>query len=511
MKFNIPNTKSVATVMIVSFLILAFASTPARAQTRVSIGVTETIETYNPYGDSVSLLYSIWCQVYGCLGTYDLEKGEYIGLLAERWEVKDPKTWLFYLRRDAQFHDGRPVTAADVVHSFNRIRTDPESKQKAIIAPVAKVEAVDDHTVKITTKRPTAPLLIYLFGTVSITSKAIFDQHGKELADRKYPFGSGPYKLKELLPGQRLVIAKNPDYPGMRQAPDEVIFRIMREPEQRVTALLNNEIQIAQFIPPHLRERVEKNPNTKVVSVDAVEPMFLAMSPKFKPWDNKLLRQAVCYAIDRDTIIGTLLRGQATRLDGPTGPGTYGYDPNLQPRYTYSPEKARELVKQAGFPNGVDVDFYTPVGRYTLDKQIAEAMVPMLRAVGIRAKLHTPEWGILWANVQAGKVPFYYMGRGTVVDPSRYLAQYFGAVEIGGSPRIGYSNPKLDELLALEQQTFDPAKRKKLLSEAMSLITEEAPACFVWTHKLHYGVSKKIDFKPLPTGYIFPEKIRVKP
>ena len=189
------------------------------------------------------------------------------------------------------------------------------------------------------------------------------------------------------------------------------------------------------------------------------------------------MRQAVAYAIDRDTIIATLLKGEAARLDGPVGPGQYGHNPNLRPKYEYDPAKARKLVAEAGFPNGVDVDFYTPVGRYTLDKQIAEAIVPMLHAAGIRAKLLTPEWATLWANVQTGKVPFYYMGRGAVVDPSAALSQYF---ETGGSPRIGYSNPKLDELLALERQTFDPAKRKKALSDAMSLITEEAPAHFLW-------------------------------
>jgi peptide/nickel transport system substrate-binding protein len=234
--------------------------------------------------------------------------------------------------------------------------------------------------------------------------------------------------------------------------------------------------------------------------------MFLAMSPKFKPWDNKLLRQAVAYAIDRDTIIATLLKGEATRLDGPIGLGQYGYHPNLKPRYEYSPEKARQLVKQAGFADGVDVDFYTPVGRYTLDKQISEAIVPMLHAIGIRAKLQTPEWATLWANVQAGKVPFYYMGRGSVVDPSVALSQYF---ETGGSPRIGYSNPKLDELLGLERRTFDPAKRKKALSDAMSLITDEAPAHFLWRHQLLYGIAKNVDFKPTPSGRMFGEAIKV--
>ncbi len=322
--------------------------------------------------------------------------------------------------------------------------------------------------------------------------------------------GAGPYKLKELVPGQRLVITKNLDYPGMRerrQLPDEVIFRVMRETEQRVTALLNGEIQIAQFIPPHLVARIEKNPNTKVVATESVEIMFLAMSPKFKPWDNKLLRKAVAYAIDRNKIIGTLLQGRATRLDGPLGPGQYGYDPNLEPKYKYDPEKARKLVNQAGFPNGVDVDFYTPVNRYTLDKQVAEAIVPMLRAVGIRAKLQTPEWGTLWSKVQKGKIPFYYMGRGNVIDPGRPIAQYF---ETANSPRIGYSNPKVDKLISLQRQTFDSVKRKKILSEAMSIITDEAPAHFLWRHQMLYGVSKKVEFKPRPDTRVYvDETIRV--
>jgi peptide/nickel transport system substrate-binding protein len=280
----------------------------------------------------------------------------------------------------------------------------------------------------------------------------------------------------------------------------------MREPEQRVTALLNGEIQIAQFIPPHLRERVERHPATKIVPVDSLEIMFLAMSPKFKPWDNKLLRQAVGYAIDRDAIISTLLKGEATRLDGPIGAGQYGYDANPRPKYQYDPEKARQLVKEAGFANGVDVELSTPVGRYTLDKQITEAMVPMLNAVGIRTKLLTPDWATLWANVQTGKVPFYYMGRGGIIDPSPALSQYF---ETGGSPRIGYSNPALDKLLVQERETFDAAKRKKILSEAMSLITDDAPAQFLWRHQLLDGASKKIEYQPRPDLRLYGMNIKV--
>jgi len=496
--------------LLVIFLVPAALRHSRAAETRISIGVTETMDTFNPYADSVSLMYSVWCQVLGCLGTYDFDKGQHVGLVLESWEVKDPNNWIFHVRKGLKFHNGTPVTARDIVHSMGRTRSDPQSKQTQNISAVASEKALNDYTVQVTTKIPTAPLLDYLFDRIIITSKDLYDKYGAEVADKQYPFGAGPYKFRELIPGQRLVIGKDKSHPMWKQypqAPDEIVFRIMREPEQRVTALLNNEIQIAQFVPPHLRERVERSPNHKIVKFHTAELMFLAMMPKVKPWDNKLVRQAVAYAIDRDTIIKTLLRGEASRLDGPIGEGQYGYDPKLQPKYTYNPEKAKELLKQAGYPNGVDVELQTPVGRYTLDKQLTEAMIPMLNAAGFRAKLATPDWATLWANVQVGKVPFYYMGRGGVVDPSAALSQYF---ETGGSPRIGYSNPKLDELLKQERQTFDPAKRKKALAEAMSLITEEAPAHFLWRHQLLFGMAKNIDYRPLPSERIFGWNMKVK-
>jgi peptide/nickel transport system substrate-binding protein len=236
--------------------------------------------------------------------------------------------------------------------------------------------------------------------------------------------------------------------------------------------------------------------------------MFLAMSPKQKPWDKKEVRQALAYAVDRDAIIKAILRGQAERLDGPIGPGQYAYDPNLEPKYTYNPKKARELLAKAGYPDGVEIDFYTPVARYIADKQIAEAMLPMLEASGFKVTLKTPEWGTLWSNVQKGGVPFYYMGRGTVIDPSAALSQYF---ETGGSPRIGYSNPEVDKLLQAERQEFNEPKRIELLRQAMALITDEAPAHFMWRHKLAWGIAQNVDYKPLATTDILAVDIKMIP
>jgi peptide/nickel transport system substrate-binding protein len=364
--------------------------------------------------------------------------------------------------------------------------------------------------VKIVTKEPTASLLEFLFDRLLITAKDLYDKHGARDADRRYAWGWGPYKLKELVIGQRIVLEKDGNHPDVRREnPDTLIFSIMREAEQRVTALLNNEIQIAQFIPPHLADRVSQAPSAALHPTNAVEIMFLAMSPKFKPWDNVKLRQAVCHAIDRDLIIKNVLKGQAERLDGPIGPGQYGYDPEYAKKelfVAYDPAKARELVKASGYSNE-PVFLDTPVGRYINDKEVTEAMVPMLNAVGINAKLRTPEWATLWADVQRGRTPFYYMGRGSVVDPSVALSQYF---ETGGSPRIGVSDPKIDQTLAAERVTFDPAERKKALNASFKAIQDAAPGCFMWRHHMLYGESKSIEHKPTPSGRIFGTEIIVK-
>src|SRR5581483_3687598 len=275
-------------------LLAAFAGLlyggPVAAQTRISIGVTETIESHNPYADSVSLLYGIFSEVTGPFCTYNYSKGDFEGRLAERWKTENPTTWIFYLSKNYKFNDGTPVTAEDVVHSLmNRVIGDPQSKQKASVAPsVTKAEAVDKFTVRISTDKPTAPLLSFLCDRLIVTSKAAYDKYGKDAADKDHMMGGGPYALKELIP------------------------------EQRVTALLNDEIQIAQFIPPHMRQRVETNPKLRIALTDSVEIMFLAMQPK-PPFDKKEVRQAVCHAINRDQIIATLLQKEASRLDGPIG------------------------------------------------------------------------------------------------------------------------------------------------------------------------------------------------
>ncbi len=464
----------------------------AQKQDQITVAITEGITGNNPYADSVVLIGSIWCQVYGCLTTWDFKAGKFVPFLAESLEPEDDLNWILTLRSDWKRHNGDPIVAADVIHSIERSRNDPESMSQASVQYIASAEALDERRLRIKTTQKMATLPNYL-ATMQITSKKIYDQYGAKAADREHPVGAGPYKLVEVGIGSHIVIERVDGHPMVEPTnPKRIIYRMMVEPEQRVTALANGEVQIAQGIPPQLVSRVQQLPNATAEMVDSAEAMFIAMSPKTAPWDNPKVRQAVCHAINREGIARAILGNQVTLLNGPVGDGQLGFDPDYTSPMNYDPEKAKTLLEEAGAV-GAAVDLYTPVGRYTADRQITEAIVPMLEQVGFKATLQTPEWATLWTNVQRGETPFYYMGRGNMLDPSPALAQYF---ETDASPRLKYSSAEVDALLQAERQEFDPAKRVAMLSKAMAAITEDAPACFLWLHKLAWGVAKGVDYKP---------------
>ena len=313
-------------------LLIAGSAGSAVAASRVTIAVTETIASTNPIADSVNLMYGVWCQIYGCWTRYNDKTQTYVSDFFESWKVEDPQTWVFTMKPGLKRHNGEPVVAEDFVHSINRIKTDPQSRQAYNVAEVTEVLIRDPRTIVLKTKSPAAPLPDYLT-FVFVMSKAQWDAHGRD-AD-KDAFGIGPYRLKKLVVDQYIVLEKDPKHPDVSaDNPDELVFQIMREPEQRVTALFNGEAQIAQFIPPHMVDRVQQNPASKIVMSDSVEAMFVAMSPLAPPFDKKEVRQAVGYAIDRDTIIKRVLQDQATKINGPVGPGQVGYATNIDYKYT---------------------------------------------------------------------------------------------------------------------------------------------------------------------------------
>ncbi|WP_372528052.1 ABC transporter substrate-binding protein [Pseudooceanicola nanhaiensis] len=479
------------------------ASFPAAAQDEKLLMVTSTfpMTSPTPYAESNAQMYSVWCQTYGCLGRYNYAAKEYQGILVDSWEIVDPNTWRFHLREDLVRHDGGPgPTTADVLHSYDRVLNDPASIQKNIFSEVETIRAIDDHTFEIVTKEPLASLLSYIFDRFIITSAELAEANEKP--DEDAAFGWGPYKLKSYQLDQEIALEKNDAFPGISDsAPDTVVYRQIREAEQRVTALLNGEVQIARLIPPQLVSRLEGNESLDIVESASIEPMFLAFNPKFEPWTDVRVRQAAAHAINKDLIIDRFLMGLADRMDGPLGEQQICYTGPLDYVIDYDPEESRRLLAEAGYADGgPKVEFMTASGRYISDRQVSEIVTQMMNEVGFEVDLQVPEYANLTAAMRAGELPMYYLGRGLFLDPSEPLSQY---LETDVTQRIGYSSPELDALLAKERQTLDPEERCKVVREAAELISEEVPMFFMWSHRLVHGVRKGITWDASADGEIW--------
>jgi len=451
------------------------------------------VETMNPYGHSTTQVYPTWKHVIEPLIEWDWRKKQIVPILAESWSNPDNNTWLFKLKKGVKFHDGSEFTAADVVHSYTRIQKDPDSKQSSSIAHVDAMEAVDPYTVRLHTKRPDAALLFRLAQRF-ITNKAAYDRLGAAAAD-KLALGTGPYKFKEWVRGQWFVLEKNSGYAHSAHKPtvDQVVFRNIPEAEVAITSLLNKEVDVISNVPPESASRVKGN--ARIESVRTINIMFLGMHSSVPEFKKKLVRQAVNYAIDRESLTKNVLKGYAYPMDAPVGPDQYGYSPELSPKYTHNPAKAKELLAQAGYPNGFEVDFLVPVGQYNKVKDVATAITGMLGEAGIRAKMRTQDQDSGFAAIREGKVGMFIFGRGSVVDPSEYLHQYF---RTGVTKRLEFSDPKVDAALRAEQASFQPAERVKLLQKAMSLLLEEAPVAWLYQYQGLQGVSNRFDFKSNP-------------
>jgi peptide/nickel transport system substrate-binding protein len=496
-------------------LIVAAAvySGSAYAQKTMTIAATEPMTTDNPYADSSSPVYAMWCHTYGCLGRYDYTARKPVGILAESWEQVDPITWRFTLRKGLQRHDGGPgPTSADVIHSLERIRKDPESAQRSFVETLDRIEAVDDQTFLVKTKEPAVNLIFALFDRFIVTSAELYAKYGRE-ADKKHAFGWGPYRLEEYLTDRRVVLRKNASYTepngsDLSGSPDIVIHQAMREGEQRVTALLNGEVQLARYVPPQLLARLQGRTDLAVQKSPSVEVMFIAFNNKLAPWTDVRLRKAAAHAINRQLIVDRLLDGLATVQDGMVGPNQLCFTGKPDRVNNYDPSRAKALLAEAGYKDGgPEIEFFTAVGRYQSDRQVSEAVAQMLRQVGFKVRLHTPEYANFWADVRRGKSPMYYMGRGSVFDPADAAGQLFAT---GVTPRVQYSNPKFDELLKAQYAESDEKKRCQIWRDMNQLLIDDVPSHFMWTHSVVTGLRSNVSLTVEPSGEFWLPNAKIK-
>ena len=375
--------KSASAGAVLSIAPFAGAKTArAQASSRNRITVAHGVGVYslNPYAVNTSPLQAVWGSIMEPLIDADYEKRGYRGILAESWQMKGTKLQ-FKLRKGIRFHDGAPFTSRDVLASFKRILTDKQSLQAPNLQNIAEMDAPDDHTVILTLKKADANAL------EDINSRVVMKQSTAEKmgeadnpADRHRSIQIhqlGTKRASSLSGATKVIGAKRP------KLMKSFTKRFKKTPRASPRWRRVRRISSATFRPTKSRD-LKANPRIRVQQVQGLRPIFLVLSPAYKPLDNPKVRRAITHAIDRDRIIKHILEGNAYPLSGLLGPQVFGYDPSAK-AFPYDPEKAKQLLTEAGFPNGFEIDYYSPTGRYPKDREVAQVIVEQLSKVGIKA------------------------------------------------------------------------------------------------------------------------------
>ena len=436
---------------VVSLAIAALAAAvaePAGAENILRWASATEPLSFDPHAANTAPTASGTSQVYEPLvdfnSSYEIEPA-----LAVRWQLNSPTTWQFDLRRGVRFHDGTPFTSEDVVFSLNRALTETSDFQ-GDLPPIKAIEAVDDHTVRITTAAPD-PILPEQLNAVSMMSKRWAEEHdallpavyGEKLTyGENHANGTGPFKLVSFAPGVGSVMARNPDWWGLAQYPhnlDRVVHRVIKDPVRRLQALLGGEVDFVSDPPLADLGQIEGTPGLKLERTNEMRTIFLGLDQGSKqlrssnikdgnPFADRRVRQAVYQAIDEDTIRAKVMNDLAVPSGIIIQRGINGYAPELDKRLPFDPDAAKALLAATGYPDGFAVTLDCPNDRYINDEAICRAVAAMLGAIGIRVTAAARPMREHFPMIKNRESDFYLLGWGTGTFDSQFHFGYLSAV-----------------------------------------------------------------------------------
>lgn len=415
--------------------------------------------------------------------------------LAESWTV-DGKVWTFKLRPNVKFSDGTPFTAEDVVFTYDRVPKVPNSPSPftLYLGSVAKTEAVDPMTVRITTKEVAPNLLVNLAQLPIMSKKAASGPaaEGKtttELNSGDGLVGTGPYKFVSWKRGAEFVLARNENYWGKNPEWDRVVYRPISNAAARVAALLAGDVDMIEDPPtddlPKLKADkklfVEETPSVRVVYValdQYAEPSPGIQGTDKNPMKDKRVREALSLAINRDALVERVMGGVALPAGNLLPYPMFGSSKEHSKAPKADVEKAKALLKEAGYPNGFSITLGSPSGRYVNDSKVAQAIASMWTRIGVKTSVDAMAPPVFFKNRDSYQFSAYLAGWSvTSGEMSNALTSLLVTrnpeAGLGTTNRSRYSNPKMDELVKEASSTMDDAKRAELLSKASNMAMDD--------------------------------------
>ncbi len=420
--------------------------------------------------------------------------------LATDWTISDDgKTYTFNLRKDVQFSNGMPVTAADVKFSLDRARQAEESNAKSFFTSVQSVDVLDENQVAIKLSEPYVPLMsiLAMYSSAIVPEKVVKEQ-GKEFANN--PVGSGPFMLDNWQRGQAVVLKKNPNY-WQKGKPylDEVRYEQVPEDTTKILKLQAKEIEVTSEVPFSMLDQLKADTSLNVMVSPFAHLEMIGINTTKEPFNDVKIRQAMNYAVNKDDLIKVVLNGNGEPASSYLPKVMYLND-QLE-GYKYNLDKAKELMAQSSKPNGFKTTMIIKNGN-EISKQAAIIIKEQLKAIGIDVEIQQLETGTVYEMQQAMNYEMIMAAYSSdVIDPDELTM--FGVVSNGGanSCYTGYKNPKVDELAVKAQGELDENKRKEMYYDIQKTVSEDAPFVFLYFTPSTYVMQKEVqNFQVTPLG-----------
>ncbi|MHC0038069.1 ABC transporter substrate-binding protein [Pseudoneobacillus sp. C159] len=433
-----------------------------------------------------------------------------VGDLAESFENVDDLTWSFKLKEGVTFHNGDSLTAEDVKFTLERVAKDDSLLEHGSYKQIKEVVVKSDLEFDIVTYNPEPAFLNRLsrLGS-SILPKKYIETEGWDVF-LENPIGSGPYKFKEWKKDDRVVLVKNENYFGDEPKWEEVVFRSIPEDSTRVSELLTGGVDVAVNIPPTDIDRINNTEGVSVIKGDSQRVLMLVARTKGEgPTADPRIREAIDLAIDKQAIVDSLLGGAGTVTRTRVTPGNTGANESLYGVSLYDQERARELIAEAGYSDGLTLKMSSPNGRYLKDKESAELMVAMLAEVGITVELELLEWSSFvskYSEKSFGDL-FYIAYGNSMFDASLALDRLKFETAKG---ETDYDNPETEALLVAAESNMNLEERVEQYQKAQELIAEDRPQIYLYQVGSIYGVNDRINFSPRLDEMFYVDEITLK-
>ena len=447
------------------------------------------------------------------------KQGDFEPRLAERWERLDDRTVRFHLRQNVKFHSGNPFTAKDVKYTLARLKRSEDFK--GLFEPFEEAKIVDDYTVDLITKKPYALLMAmatYIFPMDSVFYTGTDDNgQPKDALDKTAPTyasqhesGTGPFKVVEREQGVRWVFERFADY-WDKNSPGNVTTMTLtpiKEDATRVAALLAGDVDFISPVPPQDLKRVSDNADLKLVTMPGGRIITVQLNQKRRlEFANAKVRQAIVYATNNVGIVEKIMKGFATPAAQQSPPGYAGHNPDLKPRFDLN--KAKQLMKEAGYEKGFTCTMIAPNNRYVNDEKIAQAFVAMMAKINIKVDLRTMPKAQYWDEFDAQVADIQMIGWHSDTEDSANFSEFlvmcpnkdtgYGQYNSGN-----YCNKALDELVLATQTEGDMAKRSAMLKEIEKILYDDAAFVpFHWQNHSWAG-KKNLDIEPVVNVMNFP-------